>query len=289
MIWDTYVAVGLMIFLGTSVTLYLARIVMLGRARVDRLDQDGGSALLSLPIMELGYWVLNPVVGLLHRIGATPNGVTLFAVLPALFAAVAVANGGFATLCLLGMTSAFCDALDGLLAKHQGGSSRAGQALDSILDRVTESVMLIGVAVFFRDSTPLLLVTLLALFGGYMTSYVSAKAEVMGVTIPRGSMRRPERAVYLLTASAFTPLWALLMPATTHPALRYLPVVVALALIGGVATISAALRLRSLVSSLDKDERAAADPRTPRVGTAEFPPIAAHSESFGQAKSRGLA
>jgi CDP-diacylglycerol---glycerol-3-phosphate 3-phosphatidyltransferase len=285
-IWDTYVAIGLMVFLGGSVSGYLGRILLSGRARVDRLDRDGGSALLSLPIMELGYWVLNPIVRALDRLGATPNGVTLFAVVPALFAAVAVANGGFATLCLLGMISAFSDALDGLLAKYQGGSSKAGQALDSILDRVTESVMLIGVAVFFRNSLPLLLLTLLALFGGYMTSYVSAKAEVMGVVIPRGSMRRPERAVYLLASSAFTPLWALMIPNAAHPALKYLPVVAAIALIGLVASVSAALRLRALVVSLGTEETKVSPQWGRRAGTQEFGPLDATPPAYGRNKAQ---
>jgi len=284
--WDTYVAIGLMVFLGGSVAGYLGRILLSGRARVDRLDRDGGSALLSLPIMELGYWVLNPVVRMLDKLGATPNGVTLFAVVPALFAALAVGNGGFATLSLLGMISAFSDALDGLLAKYQGGTSKAGQALDSILDRVTESVMLIGVAVFFRDSLTLLLLTLLALFGGYMTSYVSAKAEVMGVSIPRGAMRRPERAVYLLASSAFTPLWALLMPIAAHPAVKYLPVVAAITLIGLVATISSAVRLRALVVTLRADEDKVSPRVGRRAGTQEFGPIDSGSDAYVRNKAQ---
>lgn len=284
MIWDTYVAIGLMVFLGGSVAGYLSRTLLLGRARVDRLDRDGGSALLSLPVMELGYWVLNPVVRMLDRIGATPNQVTLFAVVPALIAAISVANGGFATLCLAGMISAFCDALDGLLAKYQGGTSKAGQALDSILDRVTESLMLIGVAVFFRNSLPLLLMTLLALFGGYMTSYVSAKAEVMAVSIPRGAMRRPERAVYLLASSSITPLWALLMPSAAHPAVKYLPVVAAVGLIGAIATVSAAVRLRALFVSLGADDTIASAQLGRRAGTQEFGPLDPDPNAYGRNK-----
>ncbi|MDX2021807.1 MAG: CDP-alcohol phosphatidyltransferase family protein [Deltaproteobacteria bacterium] len=264
---------------------------MRGRARVDRLNQDGGSAMLSVPIMELGYWVLRPVVKLLDRAGATPNAVTLFAVVPACFAAVAGGFGAFATVCLLGMTSAFCDALDGMLAKYQGVSSRSGQALDSVLDRVTESVILIGLAVYFRGSVSLLLVALLALFGGYMTSYVSAKAEVMKVAIPRGQMRRPERAVYLMSGCAFTPLWALLMPSAAHPALRFLPVVVAMALIGVIATWSALARLHALVvgAALPLEAADAAADRAPRAATQELTPIPVTPEAFAPAKSRGVA
>lgn len=286
---DTYVAIGLMVFLGTSVLGYLGRLVTRGRARVDRLDKDGGSAMLSLPIMELGYWVLRPVVKLLDRVGATPNAVTLFAVVPACVAAVAGAFGAFATVCLMGMTSAFCDALDGLLAKYQGVSSRSGQALDSVLDRVTESLILIGLAVYFRTSVSLLLLSLLALFGGYMTSYVSAKAEVMAVAIPRGQMRRPERAVYLMSGCAFTPLWALLMPLDAHPALRFLPVVVAMALIGVIATASAFTRLAALVAGAAGPELAEDGSGAPRAATQELTPLPVTPESFAQAKSRGVA
>lgn len=278
-----------MVFLGTSVLGYLARLVTRGRARVDRLDKDGGSAMLSLPIMELGYWVLHPVVKLLDRLGATPNAVTLFAVVPAFFAAIAGGFGAFATVCLLGMTSAFCDALDGLLAKYQGVSSRSGQALDSVLDRVTESLILFGLAVYFRDTISLLLLSLLALFGGYMTSYVSAKAEVMSVPIPRGQMRRPERAVYLMSGCAFTPLWALLMPLDAHPALRFLPVVVGMTLIGVIATGSAFFRLHALVVGLATPAESGDAERGPRAATQELTPLPVAPEGFAPAKSRGVA
>ncbi len=247
---DTYLAFGLFGFLAVAVAAYAARLLMIGRARVQRLDQDGGSAFLAVPVMELGYWVLRPVVNLLHRLGATPNGVTIFGVVPGLAAAGAAANGWFALACLLGMTSALCDALDGLLAKRGGGSTLGGQALDSILDRVTESALFVGIALFFHQSVFLLSLCLLCLVGAYLTSYVSAKGEVMGVSLPRGVMRRPERAVYVLIASAFTPIWGLWVANDAPMALRYLPVLAAATLVGVVANLSALSRLRALLALL---------------------------------------
>lgn len=269
------VAVGLFTFLGVAVLGYLVRLAFLGRARTARLDRDGGSAFLSVSVMELGYWVLRPIVGLLHRLGATPNGVTLFAVVPGVGAAVAAANGWFATACLLGMTSAFCDALDGLLAQRKGGSTRGGQALDSILDRVTESALFFGIALFFHQSKALLAVCLLGLVGAYLTSYVSAKAEVMNVKLPRGVMRRAERAVYVLTASAFTPIWGLWVSADATVWVRYFPVLAVVGLVGLVANVSAAFRIRTLLHALNATELGA--PATPVIGrrsaTQELDPV----------------
>ena len=270
---DKYLAFGLFAFLGAVVAAYAVRLALMGRARFARLDRDGGSALLSVQVMELGYWVLQPVVNLLHRLGATPNGVTVFGVVPGVAAAIAAANGWFALACLMGMMSAFCDAIDGMLAKRCGGATTGGQALDSILDRVTESALFCGIALYFHAAVPLLSLCLLGLMGAYMTSYVSAKADAMGLSLPRGVMRRPERAVYVLFACAFTPIWSLWVPADAPVAMRALPVLAIVGLVGLVANLSALSRLRALLAMLGTASATAAGMRERRVSTQDLTPL----------------
>ena len=73
--------------------------------------------------------------------------------------------------------------------------------------------------------------SLAALFGSFMVSYTTAKAEAMGVEPPRGSMRRAERAIYLLVAAGLTPYSRFLFAGTPSHALRELPMVFALILV----------------------------------------------------------
>ncbi|MCG5055688.1 MAG: CDP-alcohol phosphatidyltransferase family protein [Myxococcales bacterium] len=287
---DTWTSFGLLGLVLTATAAYLLRLAWLGRARASRLDKDGGSALLSVPVMELGYWLLRPIVSLLDRLGATPNGVTVFGLFPAALAGLFAVQGWFALAGLFGMVGAFCDALDGLLAQRQGGSTRGGQALDSILDRVTESLLFVGVAVYFREQPWILGLCLMALSGAYLTSYVSAKAEAMQVSIPRGVMRRAERAVYLLTAAGFLPLWALWIGPEGSFALRHLPLVTALGLIALGANLSAFVRIRALVRVLGPaSAEVTPEPlRNGRPATQEFPPLSAPAPRAATADGRGV-
>ena len=78
-----------------------------------------------------------------------------------------------------------------------GVSSDAGEVLDAAVDRYVEFFFLGGLMIYYRDIAALLILTLFALVGSFMVSYSSAKAEALHVPAPKGSMRRPERAVYL--------------------------------------------------------------------------------------------
>ena len=89
-----------------------------------------------------------------------------------------------------------------------------------------------------------------------MTSYVSAKAEAQRVEVPRGSMRRPERAVYLLAGVALTPLarWA----AAHHglaPVWGEAPTLASLALVAALSNVDTVRRLGALRRALTDRDR----------------------------------
>jgi len=137
------------------------------------------------------------------------------------------------------------DALDGLVARRTGTASVAGALLDASVDRYEEFFFLGGLAIHFRESTPMLALTLLALAGSFMVSYGSAKAEALGVPVPPGAMRRAERAVFLCAGVAATPVFAWATADSDLPdwAARA-PLLAALASIAVVANVSAVRRLR---------------------------------------------
>ena len=95
----------------------------------------------------------------------------------------------------------FFDMLDGALARHIGRITRFGGALDSVLDRLSEAVLLFGILVWHlysesQSATLILLVFLVLLFSP-LVSYLRARAEAMGIECQSGLFTRPERVIVL--------------------------------------------------------------------------------------------
>lgn len=251
---DFYFAAGMYSILVGGGFLYAGRAALRGRARHERVDRDGGSVFMGKPFMEFGYWLIGPVVALLDRLGVTPNGVTLFSLLPAAGAGVAVAFGWFGLGCFLATTAAFADIVDGLLARQQGISSDAGEALDAAVDRYSEFFFMTGLLIYYRAVLPLFLLSAFVLLGGYMVSYATVKAEALGVPSPRGSMRRSERAVYLFFGAGFTPLCELLAGPSRPLLVRQAPMIFAVAIVAVVANFSVVHRFRAIIASIRQRE-----------------------------------
>jgi CDP-diacylglycerol--glycerol-3-phosphate 3-phosphatidyltransferase len=247
---DFYFSIGMAALLGGVVLTYVVRALVRGRARHARTEADGGSVFLNKASMEMGYWLLSPVVRTLAALRITPNAVTMFSLVPALGAAVAVAFGWFGLGCVLATLASLCDMVDGVLARRLGVASEAGEVVDAAVDRYVESFFLCGLIVYYRSHWIVLLIVLAALLGSFLVSYTTAKAEAMGVPPPRGSMRRAERAVYLLVASDLTAFSKLLFADSPSHALRELPIILALTMVGVVSNLSAVQRFAAIAHAL---------------------------------------
>lgn len=248
---------------------YGARALFWGRARHERAEKDGGSVFVGKRFMEFGYWLVEPVVAALHRSSVTPDMVTAFCLVPALAAGVAVSQGWFGLACILATFASLGDAVDGLLARRRGSASDAGEAFDAVVDRYVEFFFMGGLIIHYRSSLGLCVMALMALFGAFMVSYSTAKAEALNVPPPRGSMRRAERAIYLLFAAGFTPFAGALAGPDALVILREGPMILATALIAIVANLSVFARLRTIVRAIRlRDAR----PGGGETGAAPAPP-----------------
>ncbi|HSZ80769.1 MAG TPA: CDP-alcohol phosphatidyltransferase family protein, partial [Polyangia bacterium] len=147
---DVYFSIGMLILSVVVPGMYLVRTLLKGRAHHARTDADGGSVLLNKASMEMGYWLLGPVVEGLAALHITPNMVTFFSLVPALLAAVAAGFGWFGLACVLATLGSLCDLVDGVLARRTGVASDAGEVLDAAVDRYIEFLFLAGVAVYYR-------------------------------------------------------------------------------------------------------------------------------------------
>src|SRR5262245_27618608 len=207
-------------------------------------------------MMEMVYWILDPVIDFLAALHITPNMVTLFSLVPAAGAGVALAFGWFGIASVLAVMATFGDILDGLLARKTGLSSDAGEVIDSAVDRYGEMFFFGGLVFYYRAHDEVLLIVLLAIIGSFMVSYATAKAEAMGVPAPRGAMRRGERAAYVIFGAAFTPPWKAIFGNTDARATHELPIILATTIVAVVANISVVRRFSAINDLLRAKEKA---------------------------------
>lgn len=159
--------------------------------------------------LKNGYLkVIDPVANWLVRRGVHPNTITVFGTLCTVAGGIIYATGHISTGgWFLGLTALF-DVLDGTVARRSNKSSTFGAFLDSTLDRVADGALLGGLAVFYalnpeHHNVPMMAVCLTGLIGAYMTSYIRARAEALGLDAKVGMVQRPERIVLLSAPQAF--------------------------------------------------------------------------------------
>jgi CDP-diacylglycerol--glycerol-3-phosphate 3-phosphatidyltransferase len=104
--------------------------------------------------------------------------------------------------------AALPDLLDGALAKASGEASQRGAFFDSTVDRVTDAVLLGGVAWYVagNESAHLTLLPFAILALSSLISYQRAKAESLGLDAKGGLMERAERVVLLCLGLLFESL-----------------------------------------------------------------------------------
>ena len=160
---------------------------------------------------------VRPVGQLLRRTGMSPDHLTILGILFAIAAAFSIAQGALRGGLILVILAALPDRLDGALAKAAGSASQRGAFFDSVVDRVTDSLLFGGVAWFFAsEKSPHLALLPMAIMGvSSLISYERAKAESLGLYAKGGLMERAERIIVLcvglLFDSLLTPiLWVML-------------------------------------------------------------------------------
>jgi len=165
-----------------------------------------GDSVLPAWVKEAVRATLRPVVGLAMALHITPNTITVFGVVVTLVASVLVAGGWLLVGAAILTAGSLLDAVDGALARAQGGGTAFGSFLDSTLDRVGEAILYIGVAGWFlftyeEPAWPVLL-TLVALAGSFLVSYSRARAEGIGLSASVGLAPRTERLVLVIAGIA---------------------------------------------------------------------------------------
>jgi len=204
---------------------YVVRCWRVGQFRDADLESRQATPLTNMWIRLYFAWVIQPVWRLLLRTGIPATAVTTLSVLLATASGISLAAGRFSLGGWLYIFAGICDFLDGRVARAQKSVSRSGAALDSVLDRYSDSVVLVGLSWYYRDSWMLLAVQT-ALVGSSLVPYIRARGEAAGVAIKDvGFMQRAERIVYLGLAVALSPIVEVLLAPNDPRPLHRLAVV----------------------------------------------------------------
>lgn len=147
---------------------------------------------------------LGPVGDRLRKMGVTADALTVFGLLCSIGTAVLVATGHLGWAVLGIVLAGLGDLLDGAVARGGGQAGPRGSFFDSVTDRVSDAVILGGVAWYFAGVSAHLPVLAFAVAAcSMLISYERAKAESLGLSARGGLMERAERFVLLGAGLAF--------------------------------------------------------------------------------------
>jgi len=147
-----------------------------------------------------GRSILNSIVNLLSALRVNPNILTLVGLVINIGASVLFAMGMFTLAGLVVIFAGIFDMVDGEVARRTGRVTKFGAFFDSMIDRYSDMVLLLGLVVWYAKLDRIFYAGLvvMSLIGSIMTSYTRARAESLIPACKVGFLERPERIVLLV-------------------------------------------------------------------------------------------
>jgi CDP-diacylglycerol--glycerol-3-phosphate 3-phosphatidyltransferase/CDP-diacylglycerol--inositol 3-phosphatidyltransferase len=162
------------------------------------------------------FWqgtALAPFINLFIKLGISPDVVTVVGTLGLSAGALVCFPQGWLWQGALVVTAfVFSDLIDGAMARKIGRTDTFGAFLDSTLDRIADAALFGGMVLFFAwqtDDRLYLVLSLVCLAMGAVTSYARSKGEQLGFNAKTGLAERPDRLVGLLVPLFFGDLFGL--------------------------------------------------------------------------------
>ncbi|PKL62992.1 CDP-alcohol phosphatidyltransferase family protein [Methanoculleus sp.] len=148
--------------------------------------------------------IIQPMVGLMRKIGVTPNGLTIASFFVSALAGIAFYAGGVVLGVAMVIFNAVFDALDGALARDMGIAGVRGDFLDHVIDRYADIFIITGIFAGGAAPWP---IGVFALTGVLMSSYLGTQAQAVGVgRFYGGVLGRADRLVLIIIAGVLTVL-----------------------------------------------------------------------------------
>lgn len=170
--------------------------------------------------------VTEPVAAGMRRTGLTADHLTALGLVLGAATAVAIGTGRLGVGLVLLIVAALLDLFDGPVAKAAGTAGPRGAFFDSVSDRVTDALVLGGIAWYLagEDGGRMALLPFAVLGTSALISYERAKAESLGYTAKGGLMERAERITVLcfglFVSSLLVPVLWLMLALTSVTAVQ---------------------------------------------------------------------
>jgi CDP-diacylglycerol--glycerol-3-phosphate 3-phosphatidyltransferase len=143
--------------------------------------------------------ILDPIAAFLNRIGLMPNTMTILGLVGNTIGAILIALGQIQIGGVIVLLMGPVDALDGTMARLRGMAGRFGAFVDSVTDRYSELVILMGLLYYYAQSgnQTAVLVVYAAAAGSVLVSYIRARGQSLGWDTKIGILTRMERYLVL--------------------------------------------------------------------------------------------
>lgn len=146
--------------------------------------------------------VIEPIAKFLINLRVHPLVVTFSGLVISILAFNFFRQGYFFFAGVMVVLAGVCDMLDGRLARETNRISKFGALMDSTIDRYSEVLLFLGLAIFFYDKhSHVIYPIIFAITGSFMVSYTRARAGGLGIECKVGLMKREERITYLAIGS----------------------------------------------------------------------------------------
>jgi len=134
-----------------------------------------------------------------------PNALTFVGLLINVVAAWYLSQGQFLIAGFVIIGAGIFDMVDGRVARETNQVTSFGGFFDSVLDRYSDLILLMGLLVYYGkiDRSPYVVLTAFVMTASVMISYARSRAENIIPTCKVGFMERPERIVLLIIGALF--------------------------------------------------------------------------------------
>jgi CDP-diacylglycerol--glycerol-3-phosphate 3-phosphatidyltransferase len=171
-----------------------------------------------------------------------PNALTFIGLLINVYAAVLLAAGKFAAAGVVIIAAGIFDMVDGRVARATNQVTRFGGFFDSVLDRYSDLLLLMGLLVYYASigRNFYVVLTAVVMTASVMISYTRSRAENSIPSCKVGFLERPERIVLLILGALFD---------------RMAPVLWVIAVLGNITVIHRMVYTWEQSKALENDDR----------------------------------
>jgi|UniRef100_A0A7V5XZ09 CDP-diacylglycerol--glycerol-3-phosphate 3-phosphatidyltransferase len=146
---------------------------------------------------------LNFLIKIFIFLKISPTFITLSSLFFSIIAYYFYFQGKFFVAGIFLILIALADTIDGELARQREMVSKKGAFLDSVIDRVSEFFIFLGIFLYYYKNNLAVIYPFLALITSFLVSYVRARAEGTGIECKIGIFERPIRMILLIIGSLF--------------------------------------------------------------------------------------